>query len=97
MDGPFAWLFCVVVVLIMVSPMYQRSKAFHKNMFSANDVTSLGVVAQIEVFAVDDRAFGHLAGLVFNGAGGDLRLSITPADARLIAQMLETAANDAQQ
>jgi len=95
MDWTFALLFCVVVVLIMLSPMYQRSKAFHKNMFNANDVASLGVVAQIEVFAVDDIAFGPLAGLVFNGAGGDLRLSITPGDALLLAQMLETAANDA--
>jgi hypothetical protein len=97
MDWTFALLFCVVVVLIMVSPMYQRSKAFHKNMFSANDVASMGVVAQIEVFAVDDTEFGPLVGLVFNGSGGDLRLSITPDDARLLALMMETAAHDAQQ
>jgi hypothetical protein len=96
MDLTFVLLFFVVAVLIMVSPMYKSSKSFHKNMFWAEDVTSVGVVSNVEVFAVDDKEFGSLVGLVFNGADCDQRLSITPKDALFLAEMLEEDAKDAE-
>jgi hypothetical protein len=96
MDLTFVLLFFVVAVLIMVSPMYRSSKSFHRNMFWAKDVTSMGVVSNVEVFAVQDNEFGSLVGLVFNGADYDQRLSITPKDALFLAEMLEKEAKDAQ-
>lgn len=95
MDWIFALLLFVFAVLIMVGPMYRRSKTFHKNMFYADDVTSVGVVSNIEVFAVHDKELGPLIGLVFSSADDDLRLSITQTDALLLANMLETEAGDA--
>lgn len=95
MDWTFLILLVIVVVLIMLSPKYQKSKSYHKNMFHAADVTSLGVVAHIEVFALDDQEFGPLVGLVMNGGGENFRLSIHPPDALFLAQMLETAASAA--
>ncbi len=97
MDATFLILFFIVVLLSVLAPMYKKSKTYHKNMFQTADVTSLGSVASMEVFALDDHEFGPLVGLVISGSDDDQRLSITPDDARLLAQMLETAAHDAQQ
>ncbi len=97
MDATFLILFFIVVLLSVLAPMYKKSKTYHKNMFQTADVTSLGSVASMEVFALDDHEFGPLVGLVISGSDDDQRLSITSDDARLLAQMLETAAHDAQQ
>ena len=97
MDLTFLILFFIVVLLSVLAPMYKKSKTYHKNMFQTADVTSLGSVASMEVFALDDKEFGPLVGLVISGSDDDQRLSITSDDARLLAQMLETAAHDAQQ
>lgn len=96
MDLTFVLLFFVVAVLIMVSPMYRNSKSFQKNMFTAKEVTSIGIASNVEVFAVDDEEFGSLVGLVFSGADDDQWLRITPKDALFLAEMLEKEAKDAQ-
>ena len=95
MDWKFALLLFAFAVLLMAAPMYRGSKTFHKNMFYANDVTSVGVVSNIEVFDVNDKELGHLVGLVFCNADDDLRLSITKEDAVFLADMLETEARNA--
>jgi hypothetical protein len=95
MDWTFALLLLLFAVLIMLAPMYRSSKSFHKNMFSAAEVASVGVASNVEVFALQDQEFGQLVGLVFKGADSDLRLSITLVDALLLAQMLETEAREA--
>lgn len=97
MDATFLILFFIVVLLSALAPMYKKSQTFHKNMFQTVNVTSVGAVPSMEVFALDDKAFGPLVGLVISGSDDDQRLSITSDDARLLAQMLETAAHDAQQ
>jgi hypothetical protein len=79
----------------MLAPMYRSSKAFQKNMFGATEVVSMGLASNVEVFAVQDKEFGLLVGLVFNGADDDQRLSITPQDALLLAEMLETESREA--
>lgn len=96
MDATFLILFFIVVLLSVLAPLYKQSKTYHKNMFQTAGVTSLGGMASLEVFALDDNAFGPLVGLVISGSDDDQRLSITSDDARLLAQMLETAAHDAQ-
>jgi hypothetical protein len=85
MDWHFTLLLFAFAVLIMLGPMYRGSKTFHKNMFYADDVTSMGVVSNIEVFDVNDKEFGHLVGLVFTSTDEDLRLSITQKDALVLA------------
>ena len=95
MDLTFLILFFIVVLLSVLAPMYKKSKTYHKNMFQTADITSLGSVASIEVFALDDEAFGPLVGLVISGADDDQRISLLRSDALLLAQMLETAAHAA--
>lgn len=95
MDWTFALLLVVFAVLAVLSHMYKKSKTFHKNMFAADDVMSMGVVANIEVFVVRDKNYGGLVGLVINGADEDLRLNISQKDALFLADMLEAQAREA--
>ena len=95
MDTTFVFLLAIVVVLMLLIPVYQGSKTFHKNMFYAKDVTSTGSVSSMEVFAVDDKELGPLVGIVLKGGNDDLRLSIARSDALALAGMLDTNARDA--
>lgn len=95
MDLTFVLLLIVFVVLIVVNPIYRNSKMFHRNMFHTRDVTSMGLVANVEVFFVKDKELGTLVGLVFKGGDDDQRMSITPTEALHLAEMLESEANEA--
>lgn len=95
MDWTFGLLFFVFAVLIMVAPMYRQSKTFRKNLFYANDVSSVGVVSSIEVFVVDDKELGHVVGLAFDSADEVLRMSMAREDAVHLADMLEADARSA--
>ena len=95
MDATFLILFFIVVLLSVLAPKYKKSKTYHKNMFQTAGVTSLGSVASMEVFALDDKEFGPLVGLVISGSDDDQRISLLRSDALLLAQMLETAAHAA--
>lgn len=92
MDWTFGLLLFVFAVLIMGAPMYRASKTFKKNMFYANDVSSVGVVSNIEVFDIDDKELGHLVGISFGSAEACFGMSITHEDAVHLADMLEADA-----
>jgi len=95
MDWTFVLLLIVFAVLIVAHPIYRNSKMFHRNMFHTKDVTSMGLVANIEVFFVEDKELGKLVGLVFKGGDDDERMSITPTEAVHLAEMLEAEASEA--